>query len=411
LGYGYFIYKKEDIDMNRYTVKLLTNLLSEIKQFKKYENVEAICALLNNEIPTSKCVSVTINDSGKASSFYGIVVYPDLDGNREWGTPKQYTIEIQRQAIDLFSSSELAALIIHDISHNVLTSTVGERLKLALLKACRITSSKVVTTGFNLDRKMVDLAALDIANRTFKTPLVPGTEMYEPDRLLIDLGIEEDFNDALTKMASIDYLNLSMADNETIADANMGLHLVKMVREKARKVTRAYDELMFYLQAQYDTKVFNAFPRLDLMVKEDRFGAEVLEEEDLRPFEHRLLDETATTKLRKQTDSLASTILEAADSGSQFGNKRISYSALQRELDILNFKIDGLASNYERLAVLDRIYDNIFALEKYLDKNPKDTIVWDYLKKFVAMTGILKDTKIAKRKYGVFVEVPDGYEG
>lgn len=401
--------------MNKYAVSIIANLLYEIKTFKKYENCELIKTLLNNEITESRCISVQVNNSPIASAFYGVIVYPqfyDLDCSVADGV--DYAIEIQQVAIDLFEPTELAALLIHDISHNILTNTVSERLNLAIIKACRATSMKIVLVKHNIDRQMLGLAVLDIANRTLKAPVVPGTDMYEADRILVDLEITDAFNSALTKMVDIDYLNLSMSENESVGDDHIALRLVKMAKETPRRVNRTYEWLRSYLTLQYDTKVFDQFPDVHFKKVKDEFGAEVLHDETLTTIDVRYLEERAVEKIKRRGNACAKMIMEAASApvgSNPFGSGRISYSAMQKELDVINFKMDSITSNYERLALLDRIYDNIFSLEKYLEKNPNDKNVWDIMNKFIDMTSVLKDAKISKRKYGVFVEVPAGYEG
>jgi len=397
--------------MQKFVFNILANLLAEIKAYKKYQNIVAIKSLFNNQIQSVPCVSVAVNDSSTASSFYGVIVYPNIVIRQGVPTVINYAIEIQRQAVDLLSPEELAAMIIHDVSHNVLSAMVIQRIKYAIFKACRITHSKIVDIIYNMTKPMWELAALDVSNRTLKGNIIPGLDMYEPDRLLVDMEISDYFNSALKKYDTIDYLNLSDLDSQEIGDAYIGMHIIKMVREKLRGINKTYNELFNYIKGQYDTRVFYAFPRLDVDVKEDRFGAEVLDEEQLKPYEIQRLQEGVVQGIKTHGLSKTAEMLLEASTAKTFSSGKISYSSLQRELDVLNFKIESMGSNYERLAILDRIYDNIFALEKYLEKNPNDQIIWDYLKRFIGVTESMKDAKIAKKKYGVFIEVPPGYEG
>jgi hypothetical protein len=398
--------------MQKYVFAVLYNLIQEIKDFKKYDNLEKIAAILNSELPSIECKSVTVNDSTTASNFYGIIVYPDFDIDSNQPMVRRYTIEIQRQTIDLLSAKELAALIIHDISHNVLSSTVFERIKLAIIKACRMTSMKVIDIGYNMDKRISDIACLDVSNRTFKSKVISGLDMYEPDRLLVDMEIEDWFNSAVDKMATVESVNLGLPDDQEIADTQLGLLIVKMVRERLRNINATYDQLAAYIKAQYDSKVIEVFTRTYIERINYRDGLRpLLADEELKPYDLSVLQEGVTIGIKRHSESSFAVSLNEATTTSVFGSGKISYSELQRELDILNFKIESIGSNYERLAILDRIYDNIFSLENYLKKNPNDKIIWDYLEKFINITANLKDAKVSKRKYGVFVETPPGYEG
>lgn len=399
--------------MNKYVFNILTNLLDEIKQFKKYENLDKISAVLNNEIISSKCKAVIINDSSKADAFYGLIVYPNINLGDSSDTAlniKDYVIEIQKSLLDVLDAGEIAVMIIHDISHNILTTTVAERFKLAIYKACRMTNTKIVEIIHNIETRMYNIAILDISNRTYKDILVPGLDLYEPDRILVDMNIWKQWNSALEKIkTNLQQDNLSNPDYQETADLHIGLKIVKMVQEKIREISSTYDQLLSYVMAMYDTKIFTYYPAIVAKITYDIYGEDVSGTEPLKPLELQFLHEHTVDHIRLKGNSMAATILESVfDKPGQ-----ISYSALQKEFDIINFKMDAISSNYERLAILDRIYDNIFALEKYINKNSNYDMTEPrkYLEKFIKLTSILKDAKVAKKRYDIFIEVPPGYEG
>lgn len=394
--------------LSKYTFNAVSHLFSDVKEYKVYENLEKIKELLNNQITSIKCIDIGINNSSRADAFYGLIVFPLFERNRISGEMeiKSYVIEIQKQLVDLLSPNELTAYLFHDISHNVLTMTVLERLKMAIHKACKMTDMKMVDIFYNMDNHIRDLIVLDISNRTYKDPIMPYTDMYEPDRLIDDLEVHEYYNSAIEKTANLDVDDSSNPENQNISDTYIASKVIKMVREKLKGIQRTYNELRNYISMMYDTKVFEMYPSINISVSEEVFGERISSIETLKPYDLQMLHEGVINAITKKQDSCAASLLE-----SFFKEKRPSVSSLQKELDILSFKMETVGSNYERLAILDRIYDNIFSLERYLDKNPDDETISSYLKKFINLTSILKDVKISKRRYGVFVEVPPGYEG
>lgn len=395
--------------MNKGAFSIISNLFQELKDFKDKSKLIEIQNVLNNEIPGIQCFKIIINDSQRVGAFYGMIVFPKLGLDTKKNiTIKNYVVEIQQELLDILTPEELTAYLLHDISHNILTATVLERLKMGIFKSCKMSNTKVVDIMYNMDIPMRDLVIVDIANRTYKEPIVSGTDMYEPDRLLVDLGIEDFFNKALFKMTvDVDYLNVSNSEYQDIADVYITSKLIKMVREKLKDITKTYNELKAYIINSYDTKVLTIFPHINANVSEEQFGEKVSTIETMKPYELERLQEGVIQGIRTKSSDYQPTIfLEAV-----FNQKRPSASALQKELDIINFKMSSLESNYERLSVLDRIYDNIFTLEKYIEENPDDIQTKDFLTKFTLLTSILKDIKITKKQYGIFYEVPPGYEG
>ena len=364
--------------------------------------------ILNKEI-SIPCVNVVINNSTAAQTFYGMIVFPKTILSENKGIEiKSYAVEIQESLLKLLTGKQLAALLIHDLSHNVLTYTAIERFKAAIFHACKMSNMKVIEVLYNLDSKCRDLALLDIANRTYKDPVLPDIEIYEADRILIDMDIYEYFNSAIQVIRNnVEEFDLSNPEHQNIADNYIATVMIKIVMEKAKGIVRQYNWHRTYVEKTYDTKIFKLFPNIEIEVREELFGQKVSEIEYLKPYELSMLHESViqTIKQKQGTDE-ASVIIEGAIKG-----KRPSLTALQKEYDIITFKMQSMSSNYERLALLDRVYDNIFLIEKYLEKNPDDEPVKQYLAKFVELPKIMKDLKPSKKRYDVYVEYPAGYEG
>ena len=399
--------------MNKYVFGIISSLIAEIKQFGKTNNLDRIKDVLNNEITSTQCKAVVLNDSTRADAYYGLIVFPHIILNKDSdeGLPKieSYVIELQKTMIDELEPNEVAAMIIHDISHNILTTTVSERIMAAVFKACSMTHTKIVEIIHNITPQMYNLAVVDIANRTYKAPVVPGTDMYEPDRLLVDMEITDDWNSALKKVSSLDVNNLTLDTSIKIGDEYTGSKIVKMIQEKVRKVTYTYNALVNYIGGMYDTSVLTYYPSFEFVSSDKLFGEDVSGIERLKPFEQKMLTEsTIHNMIRHMKDSAATLLIESSISGKDYGMAR---SVLQKEFDVIQFKMDELSSNYERLALLETIYNNIFAIEKYLDKFPDNSTAKEFLTKFIKLTSTLKDTKISPKRYDVFVEVPAGYEG
>jgi len=393
--------------MNKFITTVISEYLKEIKNFKEYTNLDKIKDILNNEIPSRKCISVAINDSSKADSFYGLIVYPKvtLNKNKELDI-ESYAVEIQKQLLDILEPEELMAMLLHDISHNILYNTVIERMKMAIYKSAKMSNMRMAEIVYNIDNRIRNLIILDISNRTYKERVIPDLEMYEPDRILVDLNICAYFNSAIEKIRKeIDIDDMSNPDHQDTYDVYIGTKAIKMVREKAKGIEITYNQMSNYINDRYDTKVFNIYPSIEVKVDDEKYGEKVSDIETLKPYELSMLQENAIFHITNK-QSYASTLLESV-----FKQNRPSISAMEKELNIINFKIEAIGSNYERLSILDRIYDNIFVIEKYLEQNPDDESINSYLKKFNELTSVLKDAKIAKRKYGVFVEYPQNYEG
>ena len=394
--------------MNKFIVAVLTQYFKEMKAVKNYENLESVRNIINNEIKESQCINMYINDSSTADSFYGMIVFPKLALNTEKELYiESYAIEIQKQLLDILEPDELVAMLIHDISHNVLTNTVLERLKAAIYKSAKMSNMKIAEIVYNIDNRIRNLAILDIANRTYKEKIIPGLDMYEPDRIIADLDIWESFNSSIEKIRrEIDIEDISNPDQQDISDVYIGTKVIKMIREKAKGIVKTYTEVYNYIITRYDTKIFNIYPNIEVSEDEEKFGEKVSEIETLKPYELQFLRENVYFHISNKK-SYASTLLENV-----FALKRPNISEMQKELVIISFKIESMESNYARLAILDRIYDNIFVIEKYLEDNPTDETVISYLKKFNDMTIILKDTKVAKKQYSILsISNPVGYEG
>lgn len=396
--------------MNKYVHNIISALLSDVKEFKKYENLDKMKVILNNEVEGVTCKAVVVNNSPIADAFYGIIVFPDikLGAKDSKINVSSYVIEIQQQAIDLLAPEELAALIIHDLSHNVLTTMVTERLKTAIYKACAMTSTKVVEVVHNINSKMYRLAVLDIANRTYKEPVVPGTDMYEADRVLVDMDIFKFYNAAINKISKIEYVDLSNPDTQNIYDLYTAEKLIKMVQEKFKGIETTYNQLADYVKGLYDTKVLSYYPSLETTVTNDVFGQDESGPERMKPRELQFIHEAAVMDICKDKTSIAAMILEASFEDNK---GRLKYSLVQKEYDIINFKIDAVSSNYERLAILDNIYDNIFSLEKYLARHPEDPTAKQFIVKFEKLTQVLKSASIERKDLQIRVQYPAGFEG
>jgi hypothetical protein len=385
-------------------------MLDELRhnQRNPKDTIDRIKNTLNNEI-SIPCINVVVNKSATAQNFYGMIVFPKTILSDQKGIEiKSYVVEIQQQLLDVLTGQQLAAMLIHDLSHNVMTYTAIERFKAAIYHACKMSNMKVIDIMYNIDSKARDLALLDIANRSYKDPVVPDTEMYEADRILVDMGICDYFNSAIQTIArEVEEFDLSNPDDQYVADTYIATMLIKIVMEKAKGMTRQYQWHKQFVEKTYDTNIFKMFPSIDIELKEEQFGQRISEIEDLKPYELSMLQETTLAYIEsKQKLNEASLIIESV-----FKQKRPNTTALQKEIDIITFKMQNMASNYERLYLLDRVYDSIYLIEKYLDQNPEDEVINGYFKKFLDLPQVMKDMKPSKKQYGVFIEYPAGYEG
>jgi hypothetical protein len=397
--------------MNKYTFSFIANLFEDLKADPSSDDAAMkIKNLLNNEINYVQCLALVINNSTKADAYYGMIVYPKIILDQDKGMKiESYVIEIQKQMLDILTGQELAAMLIHDIGHNILTTTVIERLKYAVYNICKMTHSKIIDILYNTDGKMRDLAVLDIANRTYKERVVRDLDIFEADRILIDMDIEDFFNSALDKINAgvVNGEDMSNPESQNLADTYIANIILKMVREKYRGLSNTYNYHKFYVDNKYDTKVLKLYPHIDIKLEEEIYGEKVSEIEFMKPYELAMLKESTTEFIKsKKGTKNASYIIESI-----FKPSRPSITALQKELDVITFKAQSIGTNYERLALLDRIYDNIFILEKYLEYRPDDEAVQTYYKKFIDLPIMLKDLKPTKKQYQVFVEYPEGYVG
>jgi len=395
--------------VNKYVFNFLAVTFDELKN--NYENrkeyLNKIRNILNNEIKIP-CIDVIINDSTRAQTFYGMIVFPKTVLSNQKGIEiRSYAVEIQKSLLDLLDGKQIAALLIHDLSHNVLTYTAIERFKAALYHACRMTHMKVIEVLYNMDNKIRDLALLDIANRTYKEPVLPDIEIYEPDRILIEMDIYENFNSAIKTISEqIEEFDLSNPDHQDIADTYIASVMIKIVMEKMKGIMRQYNWHKQYVEKFYDTKIFKLFPSIDIEVKEELFGQKVSEIEYMKPYELSMLQESTIEFIMSKKGDDASYVIESV-----IKRKRPNPTSLQKEYDIITFKMQNMSSNYERLSLLDRVYDNIYIIEKYLDKNPDDEVIKEFLEKFVELPKIMKNLKPTKKRYDIYVEYPAGYEG
>jgi hypothetical protein len=396
--------------VNKFVFQFLAGTLDELKaninNEKSKDCLARIKGILSTEI-SIPCLNVVVNKSDRAQNFYGMIVFPKTILSDEKGIEiKSYVVEIQRQLLEVLSGKQIAALLLHDLSHNVMTYTAIERLKSAIYHACKMTNMKVVDVLYNIDSKARDLALLDIANRTYKDPIIPDTEMYEADRIIVDMGICNEYNSALQTIdREVEEFDISNPENQFIADNYIATILIRIVMEKAKGMTLEYYWHKKFVERTYDTNIFKMYPSIDIELKEEQFGQRVSETEDLKPYELSMLQETTLAYIKdKQKLQEGSLIIESV-----FKQKRPNLIALQKEIDIITFKLQSLSSNYERLNLLDRVYDNVYLIEKYLEENPTDEPVQEYLQKFLALPQEMKEMKPSKKQYGVFVEYPAGY--
>lgn len=413
--------------MNKYAFENLAGLLNDLKHDRSEATTAKIQTVLQNEISEIPCVGVVINNSIRAGAYYGMIVFPKVvisEKDRGFSI-KNYAVEFQEQILNLLSGEQLAAMLVHDISHNVLTNTVIERLKASIYNACKMTNMKVIDIVYNMDNKMRDIAVLDIANRSHKEPVFPGTDMYEADRILVDLEIYNHFNAALNVINSdTETGDMTSHMTQNMADDYMALNILKMVKEKFKDINRTYTWLNAYIKRVYDTRIFGLYPTIEIEMKEELFGQRVSELERLKPMELKYLRETADdiemtdiqetamvsgtlNFLRNKigTDEM-SLVLESI-----FTPTRPKPVSLQKEYDIVTYRMQNVGSNYERLAILERIYDTIYTLDRYLHHHPDDEVMKSFMGKFIELPQTLKDIKPTKKQYGVFVEFPAGYEG
>lgn len=392
--------------LNNARFTFLAETMKDVKHEKTSTNLDRVRTILNNAF-TIPCINMVINESTTTDMYYGMIVFPKIELDKEKGLNiKSYVIEIQKQLLDILDGYELAAMIIHDISHNILSYMAINRFKEAVYQSCKMTDMKVIDVMYNIDNKIRDLAMLDICNRTFKNPIVEGTEILEPDRLLTDISVADHFNSAIKKIADcVEGFDLSNPEDQHIADMFMAGKVIKMVREKAKGIKREYNWLKKYITDTYATKVFGMYPSFDVQMKDELFGEQVSKIETLKPYELSMLQESSMTYLKAKMIGYNTSLITE----SVFSQSRPNTTALHKELDIIKFKMQSMSSNYERLDLLDRIYDSIYMIERYLDSKPDDVTIQGYLEKFSELPNLLEAMKPTKKRYGVFVEYPPGY--
>jgi hypothetical protein len=380
------------------------------------QNLGEIVSIMNSLVETVKCKGMYLTTSKSTDLYYGILVYPHISLNtilneqfpnpdmtcgisRDEKDPAEYySIDIQQSYLAYFTAEELVATLIHNWAHNAITSTYVERIKLALISALDEYDTKNYIDAYRNSWSDLSIPMrIDIANRTYKSIVNEGNIVYEADRLLVQYDLDEAWNSAFTKIIEIND-SYSCNDDKAVNryDRQQALMLYTVMKDQFESdkyrdspisiSSELYTSMIKYLKTSTSSML------VEDLIKNIRCNAYMKITNKVT-----FLSPTLLTESQKEVKI----ILESSTG---------AMNKIARDIDELSFMMEEVTSMSDKIYILHKLYSKKSELDKKLEEDPKNSIVIQYIKEINQLIKKLKDTKISKTKFGVFIEYPKGYE-
>lgn len=404
-----------------------------------------------------------VNEKGK-EPFFGFRLFPeqneldsitnDMINNRisfrelytKWSNIKSWYLEIDNNALSSmeirFNPKELTAMLLHEIGHIV----YSEKFVSVTYNCFKESQGRIKISDKGSLKILYSLYSIPLAIACMQRHIAPSKqslrEEFFADKYLVKYGYTESLLSALEKITK-SYGNNSQIEANNIHDLETSIKWCDLnTADLAKRKDNLKDELFyqslksesnyfksmcfillnkigFKMRERYNGAVVEA--TMDMLDSDSRYGKDMV---PVIEFYEPIADIKVFNKLVSACEmckraNIYSDYESAMEGlfGSRNRKKRVSLPN-QHEIDEIEIEISRITNHSDKLFVLDLIYDLLDRIQIYEEYNPdiiesrresgkiatmRDNL--DRLRKAVLAKNI------DKKKYKVFVEVPEGYEG
>lgn len=438
-------------------IELIEDSFSDYMLGKGSEKVfldKLTTALDNLPFNTKKSFRVTI-DKTKTSrkEFFGFNVFPTINyldnmcniiANdtvsfseivKRWRTIDEWELVIDNKVFDrsfiAFNPKELTAMILHEIGHVTQSDEPIEQFYRAYLEAkTRMKAADKISKKALYMLYTLPLAIACTSRRWVNSKNEINLEI-SADKSLIESGYAEQLVNAFDKIIkAMGSINASKEANyqkieSEVEWANKNIIDVVKRRDKLK------DEL-YYKAIQSNSGYVQAVCARIL----DRLGVTMRERYTGYTTESCMLAELISGEItlekytpvynEKKFGMIEGQILRAQKNleiaNEAFFNKRKNVKVdipSDYDIDRIYIAIDDIQNNYDKVYVLDMIYENIEKLNNFeeaivMDENKSKRYaaqIAEMRERLATLRKMVMSKNIAKKEYKLFVKVPEGYEG
>lgn len=411
-------------------------------------------ALDNLPFNSKKEFSVSISkNKGIRREFFGFNVFPSIDKMddicskiansdekfanivKRWRSIDQWELVIDSMVFDrtfiAFNPKELTAMVLHEIAHVTQSDEPIEQFYHAYLEAkSRMKAADKISKKALYMLYMIPLAIACTSRRWVNDKNEINLEI-SADKSLIETGYAEHLINAFDKIikangsinasnnltykeieSNVEWANSNIVDVVKRRDKLKDSLYYKAIQSNSGYIqalcTRILDKLGVRMRERYTGYVAESCMLHELI------NGEITLEKYVPIFDEKIFGAIEGRIIREQNNYEIA--IEAI-----FNKRKNAKVDIPDEYDIdrIYIAIDDIQNNYDKVYVLDLIYENIeklnnfeeaIALDEYKSKKwaPKIQEIRDRLS---TLRKAVLSKNIAKKEYKVFVKVPEGYEG
>ena len=323
-----------------------------------------------------------------------------MDGDLSNVCPFGYTVEIHERCFRNYSAEELTALIIHDILQNVQSCTAKERFLRAYNNVLSEIDNEIILDLFN-DISLSEICFmgfLDICCRPFKAP-IEDADFIATDEVLKGMGLADAYDSYLDKTIP---MSLETVEDRIEKDTKYDYRTMRtIIRACMDKTVRRYYtmirtgiplvslENVFAGKATISSLGFVSRKRdfkRNYVPLNPNINAVVMTESWLNP--------KSEVEVRYQIDKIIADIRYASSEGDReiilMKIKNMTIKLIKTKGDIEK-KLLKLPNEKTYLHQLEFVNTMLDMLETYRVK--------------------VRDMEIKEKRYGIFLNMPVGYEG
>lgn len=314
------------------------------------------------------------------------------------------------------------AWLLHEIFHNILTTTTMTRFKMLLMSNVKPDMIRFYQT--EIMKPVGTYIWLDIFSRTVKDIIKPHNIAWGADQELVNLDIHEDWNLALTLFlknngGNIQLLSMDQMEREDRSSLALTNHLIKEHNAIGREFVYSSDR----------KRKFNSLRKYVIKLMGSSLFASAFENDYKNLFN--MAEDRASVISEKYINSKINDNLILKENASEFGVEGIDYQILSegiifnrdfnypkylKKIDEIRYEMEDVRDIDMKLDLMYRLRDIKVKLDKHLENNPKDEECSAMLEDVVDL--LSKLSKITptrnKKSWGVWIAqdaVPPGYEG
>ena len=411
-------------------------------------------ALDNLPFNSEKSFSVNISkNKSMGKDFFGFNVFPEIDKLEDicnkianddvkfkdivkrWRSIKEWEIVIDSLVFDrsfiAFNPKELTAMLLHEIGHVTQSDEPIEQFYRAYLESkSRLKNADKVSKKVLYILYTIPLAVACTSRRWVNDKNEIKLEI-SADKSLIETGYAEHLINAFDKIIKASgSINRSEDMNYKEIESNVewaNMNIVDVIKRRDKLKDSLYYKAIQtnsgYIQALC-TRILNF---LGVRMKERYTGAvaescmlnelingEITLETHVPFYDIKKFGQIEARIVREQN------ALEVANEG--FFNKRKNSKVNipdEYDLDRIFVAIDDIQNNYDKVYVLDLIYEQIEKLndfEEAISMDETKSKKWapkieEMRQRLATLRKTVLSKNIAKKEYKVFVKYPEGYEG